>query len=164
MIYSIHTFLWSRCNKYCSEIAKSYPSPSQLLHHLRHALAILCFFLLRKVWHIYRECCTLFHSWIVSLLFTDIPMHWQMIESSDHGDEYDGVIFSQLVCCIELSLSGKKVFLAAWLMLFSCISLLVESDRSSWIREFKNWNNWSKEKGRILHKQKPSNSWNCMYL
>jgi hypothetical protein len=61
-----------------------------------------------------------------------MPMHLQMIESSDHGDEYDGVIFSQLVCCIELSLSKKKkiylFFLAAWLMLFSCISLLVESD------------------------------------
>jgi hypothetical protein len=29
----------------------------------------------------------------------DICALWQMIESSDRNDEYDGAMYSQLVCC-----------------------------------------------------------------
>lgn len=56
-------------------------------------------------------------------------MHLQMIESSDHGDEYDGVIFSQLVCSIQLILSGNQIFfLAALLFLMLVLALFLEFD------------------------------------
>lgn len=42
--------------------------------------------------------------------------------------------------------------------------LWLELDRSCWIWELENWNNWIKKKRRILHKQKSSNTWNSRHL
>lgn len=56
--------------------------------------------------------------------FTNRLVLLQMIESSAHGDEYDGVIFSQLVCCIKLILFAEEIlFLAPWLIVFPYFSL-----------------------------------------
>lgn len=86
-----------------------------------------------------------------------------MIESSAHGDDYDGVIFSQLVC---------KNYLLHQLFFFPCLYildedfiislfLLSELDWFGWIWKLKNRNNWIKKKRRILHQQKSSDTWNC---
>ena len=70
--------------KYCSEVAKSYSSPSQLLHHLCQVLAILCVFCLIKSNHIYCKCCTLFHLWIVSCLI----IHWYAYAFADDWKQW----------------------------------------------------------------------------
>ena len=80
-----------------------------------------------------------------------------MIESSAHGDEYDGVIFSQLVWLYTLStfaIFKVYIFFFGTLYLNALFSANIESNRSCWIWELKNWNYWSKEEGRIVHKQK----------
>ena len=48
----------------------------------------------------------------------------------------------------------RMLFLSTWSLSLS------EFDWSCGIWELKNWNDWTTEKGRILHKQKSSNSWN----
>jgi hypothetical protein len=91
-------------------------------------------------------------------------IHLQMIESSAHGDEYDGVIFSQLVCKNYLRLNWNFHIYINWkfgsLFSFFIFCLCSELDWFGWIWKFKNWNNWIEKKRRVLHQQKSSNTWN----
>lgn len=86
----------------------------------------------------------------------------QMIESSAHGDEYDGVMYSQLVW-YEISLDGKfhLLLLMIIIILVPHPSCFPESDWSSGLWKFQNWDNGTEEKGRIVYKQKSFNSRNC---
>lgn len=85
-----------------------------------------------------------------------------MIESSAHGDEYDGVIFSQLVS-VEFSITSICEIDCFSGLLSKHLShiFVTEFNRSCWFRELKNGNHWTQEKGGFLHKQKSFNSWNC---
>ena len=59
-----------------------------------------------------------------------------MIESSAHGDEYDGVIFSQLVWLFTLStfaILKVYIFFFGTLYLNALFSPNIESNRSCWI-------------------------------
>lgn len=52
----------------------------------------------------------------------------QMIESSAHGDEYDGVIFSQLVWFISSVIIHQRIFLSGkWLDLLISLSPFMQN-------------------------------------
>lgn len=98
-----------------------------------------------------------------------VPIHLQMIESSAHGDDYDGVIFSQLVrktylwlhTVFHCFLLFSDFKIGHFFPTFFCLFSSSELDWFGWIGELKNWNNWIKKKGRILHQQKSSDTRNC---
>ena len=59
---------------------------------------------------------------------------------------------------------SKDSSLIHFLPYFYVCVFVVEFDWFSRFRELKNWNNWNSEKGRILHKQKSFDTWNCRCL
>lgn len=88
-------------------------------------------------------CCTC--RWLKVVLMVMNMMEWYSLNW-----------YGELLFCQNRMPFWKVRFLLQ--VLFLCF---LEFDRSCWIWEFKNWDNWTKEKRRILHKQKPSNSGNC---